>query len=646
MSLINLIEKNATKDRLIRHIYQYPDSCLEVSRTSNDNTTPLHLLARKYYDIEVFQAILETRPTAYYTRNNRGWLPVHIAIQFNVLEVIEYLVNFDISYINQYKIYSSISCNILHFTASFSLYNATFKLLLNYFSHCCGESNNHGDLPIHLALRNEHFSSYIWTYIKLFPETFRCKNNHGRLPLHEAMFNQSSEVINAVIDIYPEAIMIPDDNGELPIHIFVLSRNAEAHVNVLKHMLQYNQDICKKWNHRGQLPIHKLCDRYFDSSSVEILLLLLQAYPESIKMKCLMKNYLPLHYLCDNNFTSIDMIKIVLYLYPYGLCTRDTFGNMPIHLSVINLIRHKNVIDEVLRDERLYNLLCNYAHGMIEIFFPYTEHSINYLSDGKWNEIHESILYQQIQHISELQSYDIKFIRKTIQKMHNPRQLSDMKLWLMDIEPNQSLETFYSGPGYQILPYIGTSLYHRGISEKFQRLMYNTVQAYSHPNLFQSSIYLEYYKRLNWKYRRGAIVIYKYLSDLYLTASQCEDNSNIKHIDIILPPRGHSRPIYLRYRNAMQHIRVYLSHLSQRLRQRLTVSRPSEELEYHKLPEPAESLSLLSHEVLQSMEDHSVNQTVKKKDVLVDIMIRLVALEYNSKYEIKQGTLRHIFEYV
>ena len=128
----------------------------------------------------------------------------------------------------------------------------------------------------------------------------------------------------------------PDADGRLLLHEELAQ--AKPNEDVIEVLLEVEPDrIKKKKTGSGLLPIHIACMN-INSIPSDILVLLLDAWPDSIRKQC---NYgfLPLHKAImantiGKNPPNMDNIAIILEAFPEGVHVANLRGQYPLHCAV------------------------------------------------------------------------------------------------------------------------------------------------------------------------------------------------------------------------------------------------------------------------------------------------------------------------
>jgi ankyrin repeat protein len=235
------------------------------------------------------------------------------------------------------------------------------RLIAKHAPKAIKEPNDkHGDLPLHLACRwLPRDTTLITDLLTSAPQTLQTANDSGRLPLHYACDNGvHPKTLKAMVIAYEEAITKFDMYGRLPIHalcdwcqtahairdvegdflvlldIFLKAQPQSAYVEDRSKQspITYLREIARsRKNEDFSLMLHKASSgEFFGGFSVNLVKLLLQAFPES----CMIKDengMIPLHHACSNNAAhSLDIVVALLEASPPESSTvTDKQGRTP-----------------------------------------------------------------------------------------------------------------------------------------------------------------------------------------------------------------------------------------------------------------------------------------------------------------------------
>lgn len=178
--------------------------------------------------------------------------------------------------------------------------------------------------------------------VAAFPEALLDRDEDGNLPIHVAAsgvfnsykiggtwdghFEANSGYQKTTIDVFLEAnpglASIPDGDGKLPLELALQSEHPNVYV--------YGRPMCRPWEDGG-------------------IRSLLEAYPESARIRSLATGKLPLEIVLGNHRDWEDGILVILEAYPEaaGFCNPSN-GKFPLQLAIEK---------EIHFDDGVYSLL-------------------------------------------------------------------------------------------------------------------------------------------------------------------------------------------------------------------------------------------------------------------------------------------------
>ena len=203
--------------------------------------------------------------------------------------------------------------------------------------HKLSTPNNHHQVSdyqfFHEACRNRKITEgMIRCLIEYFPAAANSVGDGRLLPLHFACQNSnvSLGIIRLLIDAAPDSVRRANDNGQLPLHYIceVKDMDESAAIDILKLLLEKHPESIRHED-IGSLPIHIAA---MASKSPEFCRLLIEAYPESERIGAGPLNILPIHYACFKN--TVETVEYLYNLYPDVINHAITLGMYPIHDAI------------------------------------------------------------------------------------------------------------------------------------------------------------------------------------------------------------------------------------------------------------------------------------------------------------------------
>ena len=139
----------------------------------------------------------------------------------------------------------------------------------------------------------------------------------------------SVEIVKILVDCWPESLQQRNEGGRLPIHCLCRVPDVNGAgltaSGVLHLLVKMYPESVREVNGVGYLPIH-IAARW---RSPEFCKVLIDAYPESLRVGVEVEGLFPIHSACLE--TRIDTAKYLLDLYPERTNVRSSHGTLPIH---------------------------------------------------------------------------------------------------------------------------------------------------------------------------------------------------------------------------------------------------------------------------------------------------------------------------
>jgi ankyrin repeat protein len=207
----------------------------------------------------------------------------------------------------------------LHIECSNICRSTIVSTCIEIYPEALAKASNRGDLPLHSILRRKSATvEQALMMLEKYQAAMYHKNKHSYLPLHiECMCQCRSVIIDKCIEVY-EAILTADSVGNLPFHI--LASNFSSTVDQIIMVIDNYPAIVQLQVGQGFLPIHLECMR---QCRIPIISKLIEVYPESLA-QANFYGYLPFLYLFDNNsWSTTDVMALVYGEYPAAIKHRN-----------------------------------------------------------------------------------------------------------------------------------------------------------------------------------------------------------------------------------------------------------------------------------------------------------------------------------
>lgn len=156
-------------------------------------------------------------------------------------------------------------------------------------------------------------------------ETFKDENCTAALH-YLACVQPPKRIIQDILEMFPDAVRIIDRCFTLlPLQI---ACKFDASVDVVKILLQAYPKGIEIKDKNGMIALHHAC--CYGSSSA-VVKTFLREYPEGAKLKDL-NGMLPFHFVCVNKKASYEMLKLLIDIYPECVMEQDAQGRAPLEL--------------------------------------------------------------------------------------------------------------------------------------------------------------------------------------------------------------------------------------------------------------------------------------------------------------------------
>jgi len=190
--------------------------------------------------------------------------------------------------------------------------------------------------PIHAVIHQDpnDLCKIIEYFLEIEPSSLRVLDGDGNTPLYMACENKgvNLEVVQMLYNSWPEALRVSSGHNELPIHELCCNKklaNTTA-IDVLRFMLSIDPTLVRERDGLDYLPIHHAVRSAANRKSLEFCKVLIDLYPESVRVTGTDSGSLPIHKAYD-----IDIVQYLLELYPESINIQDSYGMLPVHEAAV-----------------------------------------------------------------------------------------------------------------------------------------------------------------------------------------------------------------------------------------------------------------------------------------------------------------------
>jgi len=254
----------------------------------------------------------------------------------------------DVSKMNNFKLrhYATVNynCEIGRNTfrirvgcLTISRMNVMLDALLSRQPNALQTRNEHGELPIHRALRLHYEDSMIRLLLQRSPGHIRERDCRGNMPIHIACEQcYLWPTIRRLIRECPASLFEENGDGKLPIHI-ACGNPIGQEVDTLNELIDANNGSKALRTHdgNGDLPIHSFCQRHEERFRYERgLQILVDRDPGTLQVE---NNHgeLPFHCACRTGL-PLEAVQVLLEHFAAAVQERDDSQNLPVHLACLS----------------------------------------------------------------------------------------------------------------------------------------------------------------------------------------------------------------------------------------------------------------------------------------------------------------------
>jgi len=171
--------------------------------------------------------------------------------------------------------------------------------------------------------------------LEMFPQSNRDYNRRDWHPLHFASVcgattSADIQIIGSEISRNNgKSINITDSEERKRTAIHVASAVCDTNMEVIKQLMMFSPRLSRLPDKKGMLPLHYAA-KY--SNNIDLILKLLQSYPNGTVQQTTDTLETPLHLVCYNSNTNAPLIfEILIKANPLAARMHDKIGNIPLH---------------------------------------------------------------------------------------------------------------------------------------------------------------------------------------------------------------------------------------------------------------------------------------------------------------------------
>lgn len=252
-----------------------------------------------------------------------GYTPLHLAIEYNVFNIIEYLVSKNVDG----SIRTKQGETIFHLAIKYAN-NAVFNFLKNRFADkfAANAVNNDKETLCDYAMKNTHIDTGILATFLSIKYDFNVPNQRGEMPLFLAVQNLNTSALEYLIKSDECNVNVTDSVGNNLLHCAIKSKGACFIDFLLK-----NGCDCNVKNQAGQTPL-MLAVEYNSSVSINALV----PYDKNYNNFDYIQGNNILHYAVTKCNDNESIVKAMLTGNFLNLNAKNNKGFTALFLSIIH----------------------------------------------------------------------------------------------------------------------------------------------------------------------------------------------------------------------------------------------------------------------------------------------------------------------
>jgi len=215
-----------------------------------------------------------------------------------------------------------------------------------------------GQLPLHLACRNHASLDVLQLLVETWPDAVLVRDEtSGFLPLHykckrgpDESEQLSLDDIKVLVEASRKTLEIPTLCGSLPLHL--ACSHPIASTEVIDYLVTKCPRALRSRDRKGRLPLHVVCEQFMPSPgqwmpppAFKTIEALVKGWPGAVA-ETDAKGFLPLHYVCMNDMEkhSLHVILLLVQASPNTLVIPAPCGSVALHFACSDPITSPEVI--------------------------------------------------------------------------------------------------------------------------------------------------------------------------------------------------------------------------------------------------------------------------------------------------------------
>uniref|UniRef100_A0A1X7TDB1 Uncharacterized protein n=1 Tax=Amphimedon queenslandica TaxID=400682 RepID=A0A1X7TDB1_AMPQE len=348
--------------------------CNVAAKTSNGSTA-LHITCQHSGSLPILKHLVENHQIDLCAVNDEGMAPIHSACSNGRLNLIQYIIE-----------HIPSSLELPHSTDGrtpflIAVYFNQLEVIKYLISKKCNLSATDviGYEAVHISVWRGHLN-----VLKYLIDNNYCNPNatdhQDHTPLHFAVANELFEILEYLIEIKPSLLInAQDKDGNTPLH-FACMRGQQKMVSLITSSTDINILITNK---KGQTPLHlAAASGHKDTAEALLFSVTDSSTHHDLLTATDNEGFIVLHTACSNG--HIDVFRYLSSIYPQGVNVMDNRGRGLLHaaceggdIGIVRTLIETHGLDPLAEDKDGITCLHLLAKKGNIVVFQYLRHHVH-----------------------------------------------------------------------------------------------------------------------------------------------------------------------------------------------------------------------------------------------------------------------------
>jgi ankyrin repeat protein len=284
---------------------KWPDSVREGAHEAS-TFLPAHMVCQKPFragssDMETARRVVEAWPEALQVRDENGYLPLHLAHDFDLI-----------------------------------------RYLIETWPESIQEADGEGITVLHRAVAIGAELAHVRFLVERCLELVQSRDTHGRISLHCISARTKLDVVQYLVSLRRQSLSELDSDGYVPLHSAV--SHDYAHNQIVAFLVDRAPNSVRVRAKDGSLPLHLASQHIQDDDDFDAIRRVVAAWPQALG-ESTDKGLLPLHYAAE--CPNFPLVRFLVGLRPESVQEKSGEGWLAVHLVLNCSLRHLTDADEV-----------------------------------------------------------------------------------------------------------------------------------------------------------------------------------------------------------------------------------------------------------------------------------------------------------